>query len=101
MTYSKEQIIEALTEYAQKSGAKRWSEWYVGISKNARNRLFNEHSVKENGDWWIFRQATSSSVARDVEAHFVNTLGADGGTGGGDHTADLVYGYMKARHTNP
>jgi hypothetical protein len=101
MAYTKDQIVAEFTAHFQKSGAKYWKEWYVGISKDARDRLFNGHSVKEKGDWWIYRQATSSTVAREVESHFVDTQGTDGGTGGGDQSSDMVYAYKKAAHTNP
>lgn len=100
-SYAVDRIINDITTHAQESGASKWNEWYVGISADARDRLFNGHGVKEQGDWWIFRQAISSSEARAVESHFVNKFGADGGTGGGDDTADMVYAYRKAGHTRP
>ncbi len=56
--------------------------------------------IDRDGDWWIFRQAQSSTVARNVEAHFLS-LGADGGAGGGEQDADHVYAYKKSAHTNP
>lgn len=101
MAYSKEQIIADITDYMSKNGVQSWDEVYVGVSKDARDRLFNGHGVHEKGDAWIYHQATSSAVARDVESHFVNTLGAAGGTGGGDDTADYVYAYKRAAHTDP
>lgn len=101
MASTKEQIVADFKEHIEKSGVRSWNEWYVGISKDAKDRLFNGHGVREKGDWWIYRQATSSQSARDVESYFVNTLGTDGGTGGGDDTADMVYGYKKESHTNP
>ena len=55
----------------------------------------------EKGDWWIYRQASSSEVAREIESYFVDTLGTDGAPGGGDETTDMVYAYKKAAHTNP
>ena len=36
-----------------------------------------------------------------MEDYFVNTLGTDVGTGRGDDTADMVYGYEKSSGTNP
>ena len=84
----------------QKRGGE-YSAWYVGISKDAKDRLFNDHSVREKKDNWIYRSASSSQTAREVEDYFVNTLGTDGGTGGGDETSDMVYAYKKAKHTNP
>ncbi|MFH2068271.1 MAG: hypothetical protein ABII89_02250 [Candidatus Omnitrophota bacterium] len=101
MAYTKEQIIADITDYISKSGVKYWNEVYVGVSKDVKDRLFNGHGVIEQSDKWIYRQATSSAVARDIESYFINTLGATGGTGGGDDTADYVYAYKKESHTDP
>ncbi len=73
----------------------------MGISKDAKDRLFNGHNIRKKKDAWIFRTARSSQVTRDIEEYFVNTLGTDGGTGGGDNTSDMVYAYKKAAHNNP
>jgi hypothetical protein len=100
MAKSKQEIISDINAHIQKCGGS-YRAWYVGVSKDARDRLFNGHRVRENGDSWIYRQATSSQAARDVEDYFVNTLGTDGGLGGGDYTADVVYAYKKAAHTKP
>jgi hypothetical protein len=100
MAKSKQEIIADIKAHISKGGG-AYRSWYVGVSKDARDRLFNDHSVKENGDWWIIRSASSDKVAREVEDYFINTLGTDGGTGGGDETANEVYGYKKATHTNP
>lgn len=100
MANSKQEIINDIDAYIQKCGG-AYRDWYVGISKDARDRLFNDHSVRENGDSWIHKTAMSAQAAREVEDHFVNTLGTDGGTGGGDYTANMVYAYKKAAHTNP
>jgi hypothetical protein len=100
MAKSKPEIISDIKAYMEKGGG-NYRAWYVGVSNDGRDRLFNGHRVRENGDWWIYRQATSSQAARDVEDYFVNTLGTDGGLGGGDYTADKVYAYKKAAHTNP
>ena len=101
MVYTKEQIVKDIKEYIGRSGASTWSEAYVGVSKNAKDRLFNGHGVQEKGDRWIYRQAESSDIARETEAYFTDTLGTDGATGGGDETADYVYAYKKASHTDP
>lgn len=100
MAKSKQEIISDIKEYMQKCGG-GYSAWYVGISKDARDRLFNGHSVREKEDFWIYRTATSSQATREIEDYFVNTLGTDGGAGGGDEMADVIYAYKKAAHTNP
>ena len=100
MSKSKQEIIDEIRTHIQRC-AGNYSAWYVGISKDAKDRLFNAHNIREKKDAWIFRTAISSQIAREVEEYFVNTLGTDGGTGGGDNTSDMVYAYKKAAHTNP
>lgn len=100
MSESKQDIITAFEEHIRKGGG-GYSAWYVGISNDARYRLFNEHKVREKGDWWIYKQAASSQIAREIELFFTSIRGTDGGTGGGDETTDMVYAYKKAAHTEP
>ena len=47
--------------------------------------------TKKNGAW-IWRTASSDSVARDIEKHFLDK-GAQGGSGGGDEESTAVYAY--------
>ena len=100
MAKNKQEIISDIKGHIQKGGG-GYNAWYVGISQDARDRLFRGHNVMEKGDWWIYRQASSSEVAREIESYFVDTLGTDGAPGGGDETTDMVYAYKKAAHTNP
>ncbi len=97
---TKNQAIAEIQTYMEQVGSAH-SNWYVGIASDARHRLFSDHNVREGDDRWIFRPCTSSAVAREVEVYFVNTLGTDGGTGGGDATTDKVYAYLKTSLTNP
>ena len=100
MAADKQTIIDEIEAHINKRGGS-FIDWYVGITKNARDRLFTDHRVKEKGDCWIHQKANSSQIARDVEDYFVNSVGTDGGPGGGDDTADIVYAYKKAAHTKP
>lgn len=96
---TEEEIKTAIKSYiARNKGA--YSAWYVGVSEDARDRLFNGHGVHENGDAWILRTAQTSSIARTIEQHFLD-LGTDGGPGGGDDNAKSVYAYKKNSHTRP
>ncbi|MDA2936473.1 hypothetical protein MYX06_04615 [Patescibacteria group bacterium AH-259-L05] len=98
MAKSKEVIIKEIMAHIKSRGGK-YSDWYVGIASDARARLFNDHNVNEESDAWIYREAGDSEVAREIEEYFVNTLGTDGGSGGGDHTTKFVYAYKKKSHT--
>jgi hypothetical protein len=100
MAKSKQAIIDAFEEHIRKGGG-GYEAWYVGISSDAHDRLFNQHGVREEGDWSIYETATSSEFAREIESYFVNIRGTDGGPGGGDENADMVYAYKKAAHTDP
>lgn len=90
-------IADIRTYIEQRGGAYR--EWYVGIATDPRARLFRDHGVGENGDFWIYRECESSLVAREVKEFFVRILGADGGVGGGYASTQSVYAYLKTPRT--
>ncbi len=100
MTPEEERIISEIKNHISSRGG-TYSEWYVGIAEEPRQRLFGEHNVKEKEDKWIFRQTSSNETARNIEKYFVNSLKTDGGTGGGDEKTKSVYAYKKASHTKP
>lgn len=92
MAKKSSQIIKDFNEHLQRSGKRYYSDFYVGVSKDAQKRLFEEHHVDKDHSWWIFRTAETSEDARNVEKHFID-LGMRGGTGGGDDTANMIYCY--------
>jgi len=100
MAKTKSEIKQEIKDYIDQNGGS-YKSWYVGIAKDPKDRLFNEHSVRKDEDCWIFRTAVDSDTARDIEKYFVNDLGMDGGTGGGDEDAKSDYAYKKNSHTNP
>ena len=91
MAKDKETTTTDIEAYVASNGGS-YAKWYVGIAADARDRLFSDHAVKENGDAWIYRQCTSSSVARAVEKYFLDK-GMKGGGGGGDYNTDYAYAY--------
>jgi hypothetical protein len=73
--------------------------WYVGITSNVKQRLFNEHNVNEyNDSGYIICQAINSEHARAAESNLFK-LGFKGDTGGGDDTATFVYAYLITTNT--
>ena len=100
MLKTKEDVISEIKAHIIKCGGSYFS-WYVGIAQDAERRLFLDHKVNKNNDAWIYRKAASSYEARQVERYFIEVLGTDGGTGGGDETSNIVYAYKKKSHTNP
>jgi len=92
MTITKQTAKQAIKDYIDGWGGV-YSDWYVGIASDPRRRLFVDHNVNEENGRWIFQGCDSSSIARDVEEFFVNTLETKGGAGGGDYTTRFVYAY--------
>ena len=95
MAQTADAIASDFEQYIRKSGAEYYSEWYVGITENLKDRLFGDHDVPEENHWWITRETKSIEAARKVEKFFLDK-GCDGGTGGGHTDAKYVYGYKKA-----
>lgn len=93
-----ETIVTEISAYIENNGAK-YPSWYVGVAKNPRERLFEDHKVREEGDAWIFREAESREVADRVEGYFVQVKKAQGGPGGGDEESASVYAYLTGPHT--
>ena len=92
-------IFDEVTAHVQKQGG-RASDWYAGITSDAEQRVFGDHKVSKENGWWIYRQATSASTARNAEKELLD-WGCDGGSGGGDDSATIVYAYLKAAQTSP
>ncbi len=94
----KQELINGIKDYVSKNGGS-YSDWYVGITSNPESRIFSDHNVNKHGGVWVHGVAPSSQVAREVEDYFINVLGADGGSGGGDFTSTTVYAYKKTSYT--
>ncbi len=97
MASSYELIIKEFNTFLSKAGGK-YSDYYVGITDDVDRRLFGEHNVDRKRDQWIYDEANSDAVARQVEKYFLDK-GCDGGTGGGDIDSTIVYCYKKTAST--
>ena len=93
MTY--DNIIKEFDAHMKKSGCRYYSDFYVGITNGARSRLFDEHHVDKDHQWWIFSAADNEDIARQVEQHYLKS-GMRGSFGGGkgDGSAIYVYSYV-------
>ena len=99
MAKSKQEIIDDITNHFK---GKAYKDCYVGITSDINSRLFGDHNVsKDKGKGhWIYGGASSNSVAREIEQHFLDA-GMDGGPGGGDKASTIVYAYKKTSATKP
>ena len=53
MADDKQKIILDIKSYVAKNGG-AYSQWYIGVTADPKQRLFNDHAVKETGDAWIY-----------------------------------------------
>lgn len=91
MASDKQTTISDIKSYVANNGG-YYSEWYIGIAADPRQRLFDDHAVNEKGSAWIYRGCVNSAVAREAEDYFFG-LGMKGGPGGGDYSSKSVYAY--------
>lgn len=70
----------------------------MGITNDVERRLFTEHNVQKDDQWWIYRDAIDKSTARRVEEHYLDK-GMKGDTGGGTDDSTYVYCYEIPRNT--
>lgn len=97
---NKAHVKKYLSDYMAENPRGSWSQWYVGIATNAKDRLFSDHNVSEKSGAWAFSEADTSAIAREVEQEFVD-MGLDGGGGGGGAATKTVYVYIKTANTDP
>ena len=98
MAKSAKQIIADIDAHLSKSSAKYYKDFYVGITEDINERLFDFHQVPKKSHWYIYREATSDKESRAVEKHYLDK-GMDGGDGGGDDDAVYVYCYRISNET--
>jgi hypothetical protein len=98
MADSKETIKQEIKAYYLKHGKGQYG-WYIGIAENARERLFNGHNVDEKNGAWIYNQASSSEIAREIEEELIEELETKGGSRGGSDKTDYVYAYQITNET--
>lgn len=92
MTHSKQEIINAIKKLVSDNGGD-YTDFYVGIAADPKDRLFNDHNVSESTGVYDCWEAYDDEDTRDVEKYCIENLGTEGGTGGGDEDSDTVYAY--------
>ena len=99
MAKTAQEIVNDIDAHLQKSSAKYFSDFYIGITNDIDRRLFDEHNVATGGHWYIYRNAIDDEHARAVEKHYLEK-GMKGGDGGGDNNSTYVYCYRISSTTN-
>ena len=96
---SKQQIIDELQAHITEQGGE-YSDWYCGITKDIKSRVYSYHKVLEKNHWYMTRGCKTNTIAREIEEHFLD-LECEGDTGGGDEESTIVYIYLMTSETNP
>lgn len=98
MASTEEEIKQKISSHMRKYGGS-YLDWYVGITSDPENRLFNDHRVNKSKNSWVFIQ-TDEETAKNVGEYFVNYIGTDGKSNGAEHP-NHVYIYKKTWRTKP
>jgi hypothetical protein len=91
-------IVNEIEAHLQKSNAKNYNDFYIGITNDIQRRLHDEHNVPQKDHWFIWREAVNETQSRAVEKHFIGK-GMKGGDGGGNETSIYVYCYEISNST--
>lgn len=98
-TYTDTKIVDEIVNYIKNScNAVYYSDFYVGIAEDPRNRLFNQHNVNEDRGCWIMREGININHSRSAEKILINR-GMKGGDGGGSDKSVWVYCYKITNST--
>ena len=88
-----QEVYDFIMNYINGTGV-AYNRWYVGIASDPKARLFTDHNVSEESGQWVYKDAGTEAVARQVEQYIINTHNTQGGTGGGDESTTFVYAYV-------
>lgn len=91
-------VIKRMETYMKKFGGD-YPDWYIGITKDLDESLFEFHKVEENGVWISFG-ADTEEVAKKVEKYFLDKK-TDGNPSPLVENARIVYVYKKNGKTTP
>jgi len=90
-------IAKEIKAHIRKQGG-AYRGWYVGVTSDIEQGLFNDHNVPSQNNWYICRQTFTPADAKAIEAYLLG-LGCDGGTKCRDDAAVFVYAYLKTPAT--
>jgi hypothetical protein len=91
-------VIKRIESYMSKFEGE-YSDWYVGITNDLEEQLFDFHKVDEKGVWISFG-ADTEEVAQKVQKYFLDKK-TDGIPKGENSEDRIVYAYKKNSKTIP
>jgi len=91
-------VIKRIESYMNKFEGD-YSDWYVGITNDLDEELFEKHKVDEKGVWISFG-ADTEEVAGKVQKYFLDKK-TDGIVKDSQIDSRIVYAYKKNSKTTP
>ena len=91
-------VIKRMETYMSKFEGD-YPDWYVGVTKDLEDELFELHGVEENGIWISFG-ADSEEVANKVQKYFLDKK-CEGNPKLVEDDTRIVYAYKKNSKTTP
>ena len=88
---TKDAIVRSVLQWAKENNVAH-NQVYVGITEDAKQRIYDEHNVTPNCGLHTRFEAITEKDARDAENVLINQYKFWGGTGGGDKPK-IVYAY--------
>ncbi|GLK66911.1 hypothetical protein [Hansschlegelia plantiphila] len=90
MVYSVQQIKFEFLMYIKEFGGER-SDWRVGVATDAPQALFNEQSVDEVSDIWLWKPALSPAAANTVLKYMTEQFRVPAAEGQGGGSSIYLY----------
>lgn len=101
MIYSVQEIKFEFLAFIKENGG-NFSDWYIGIAADPKNKLMAEHRVDRDKDAWTYKQALTFQACRTVQRFFQDKLNMDGEPLlRADEDTDCVYLFKKNERTTP
>lgn len=101
MIYSVQEIKFEFLAFIKKHGGD-FSDWYIGIAADPKDKLKAHHKVDQDKDAWTYKQALTFQACRTVQRFFQDKLNMDGEPLlRGDEDTDCVYLFKKNERTSP
>lgn len=91
-------VIKRIEAYMRKFEGD-YSDWYIGITKDLDEELFNLHKFEENSIWISFG-ADTDEVAKKIEKYFLDKK-TEGNPTDLEEDTRIVYVYKKNSNTTP
>ena len=94
---TKDAIVRSVLQWAKENNVAH-NQVYVGITEDAKQRIYDEHNVTTIYGLHARFEAITEKDARDAENVLINQYKFWGGTGGGDKPT-IVYAYVITEST--